>query len=130
MKKLTVQGASLGAAMLLITAGALAATPINNGLYVDKAHHVSVIVVQKKIATPSIICHGTHYYPVHGVTVKSGRFSYKGKAAVAQGHNPPRATNKKLVIRGHFVTKHRVTGTAAVASCNVSYSAKYVGKLR
>lgn len=130
MKKLTVQAGSLGAAVLLITAVALAATPINNGFYVDRAHHVSVIVVQKKVATPSIICDGTHYYPVHGVTVKSGLFSYSGKAAVAHGHHPPRATNKTLVISGDFVTQHRVTGTAAVASCNLSYTAKYVGMLR
>ena len=129
MKRLTVHVGSLGVAVLLIAAVALAATPINKGVYMDRAHHVSVIVVQKNVATPSIVCHGTHYYPVHGVNVKSGRFSYNGKAAVAHGHHPPAPTKKALVITGDFVTPHRVTGTAAVASCDVSYSAKYVGSL-
>lgn len=129
MKKLTVQAGSLAAAMLLIAAVAVAATPINKGVYTDRAHHVSVIVVQKNVATPSIVCRGTRYYPVHGVNVKSGRFSYNGKAAVAHGHHPPAATKKTLAITGDFVTSHRVTGSADVAGCNVSYSAKYVASL-
>jgi hypothetical protein len=129
VKKLSIRVGSLGAAVLLIAAAALAATPINKGVYMDRAHHVSVIVVQKNVATPSIVCHGTHYYPLHGVKVKSGRFSYNGEAAVAHGHHPPTATKKTLTITGDFVTSHRVIGTAAVASCNVSYSAKYAGSL-
>ncbi|MBV8217470.1 MAG: hypothetical protein JO325_03325 [Solirubrobacterales bacterium] len=127
MKRLTVQIGSLGATGLLISAVALAATPINNGFYLDRTHHVSVIVVQKKVATPSVVCHGTRYYPVRGVTVKLGRFSYTGTAAVAHGHHPPAATKKTLAIAGDFVTSRRVTGTAAVAGCTVSYSAKYAG---
>lgn len=127
MKKLSVQAGSLGVALFLISAVALAATPNYNGFYVDRVHHVSLIVVQKKVATPSVVCHGTRYYPVHGVTVKSGRFSYTGKAAVARGHHPPAATKKTLAITGDFVTSRQVTGTAAVAGCHVSYSAKYTG---
>ena len=130
MKKFTVLAGSLGVAVLLFAALAVAATPVNNGLYMDRAHHVSVIVVQKHVATPTIVCHGTRYYPAHGVNVKSGRFSYSGKAAVAHGHNPPAVTKKTLAIAGDFVTSHRVTGTAAVAGCKVSYSAKYVGSLQ
>ncbi len=126
-KTFSVQTGSIGVTVLLVSAVALAAAPINNGFYVDRAHHVSVIVVQKKVATPSVVCHGTRYYPVHGVTVKLGRFSYTGKAAVAHGQHPPAATKKTLIIAGDFVTSRRVTGTAAVAGCNVSYSAKYVG---
>lgn len=128
MDKLALRLGSLAAAMLLVAAVALAAAPLN-GLYVDRTHHVSVIVVQNHVGTPSVVCHGTRYYPVRGVNVKSGRFSYHGKAAVAHGHHPPAATNKTLTFTGDFVTRHLVTGTATVASCNVSYSAKYAGKL-
>jgi hypothetical protein len=126
MKQLALALGGLAVA-LLTAAVALAATPIKNGIYMDRVHHVGIILAGKNVATPSAVCHGTRYYPVHGVSVKSGRFSYSGKAAVAHGHHPPAATNKTLTFTGDFVTRHRATGTAAVAGCAVSYSAKYVG---
>ena len=128
MKKLALRVGSVSAAVLVLAAVAVAATPIKNGIYMDRVHHVGVLLAGKNVATPSIVCHGNHYYPVHGVFVKSGRFSYNGKAAKSNGpQHPPVATKKTLTITGDFVTSRRVTGTAAVAGCSVSYSAKYFG---
>jgi hypothetical protein len=128
MKKLALRVGGLLAVVLVLAAVAVAATPVKNGIYTDRVHHVGVVLAGTNVATPSIICHGNHYYPVRGVRVKSGRFSYAGVAAKANGPaHPPVPTKKKLTITGHFVTRHRVTGTAAVAGCKVSYSAKYTG---
>lgn len=116
--------------VLVLAAVAVAAAPVKNGIYTDPVHQVGVAMAGRNVATPSIICRGNHYYPVRGVLVKSGGFSYTGVAAKANRPGRPTPTKKKLTITGHFVTRHRVTGTAAVAGCKVSYSAPYTGSHR
>lgn len=100
---------------------------IAHGIYTDPVYHVGVAMTGTNVATPSIICHGNHYYFVRAAPVKSGRFSYAGVAAKANGPGLPAQTKEKLTITGHFVTTHRLTGTAAVAGSEVSYTAKYTG---
>jgi hypothetical protein len=116
------------AGALLFASGAVAATPVNNGSYLDRAHGVSVILAGRSIVTPEVACHGKHWVPARGSRLKSGgRFSYNGLADKVSGHHPPTPTNTRMSVTGHFKTAHMVTGKAAVGGCSVQYSAKYVG---
>lgn len=111
---------------LLLASVAVAAAPITNGVYTDPSHGVSLVLGGKNVVTPTVKCHGSHWYPTRGVHVSSsGAFSYSGKAAKQSGFAPPRATNLHLTINGTFVTSHRATGKAKVDGCTVTYTAKY-----
>jgi hypothetical protein len=128
MRRFIARIASILAGVLLLGSVALAATPVKNGLYNDKTHHVLVALAGTNVVTPQVICHGQHYYPSHGLFLKSGgRFSYSGKAYKANGpQHPPAPTKTNMSVSGTFKTAHLVTGKAKVGGCTVQYSAKYV----
>ena len=116
------------AGALLLASGAVAATPVNNGVYTDKAHGVSVILAGTNVVTIRVACHGKHWVPPRGLSLRSGgRFSYSGHAARENNPNPPTPTKTKMTVTGHFTTKHLVSGHATVGSCSVQYTAKHVG---
>lgn len=129
MARLAARVASILAGVVLLGSVALAATPIKNGFYVDKTHHVTIILAGTNVVTPTVTCHGKHYVPVRGLFLKSGgRFAYSGTADKEGGRaHPPSPTKLKLSVSGTFETKHLVTGKAKVAGCAVRYSAKYAG---
>jgi hypothetical protein len=127
MVRFAARGASVLAGVMLLESAALAATPIKNGLYIDKTHHVTIILAETNVVTPTVTCDGKHYVPPRGVFLKSGgRFSYSGTADKESGPRPPSPTKMKLSVSGTFKTKHLVTGKASVAGCKVNYGATYM----
>lgn len=125
MVRFAARGASVLAGVMLIGSAALAATPIK--FYIDKTHHVTIILAETNVVTPTVTCDGKHYVPPRGVFLESGgRFSYSGTADKETAPRPPSPTKMKLSVSGTFKTKHLVTGKASVAGCKVNYSAMYV----
>lgn len=113
------------ASMLIFASVALAATPIKNGIYVDKAHKMEVVLSGPNVVTAELTCHGKHYLPARGLFVKRGRFSYHGTADTAGGRtHPPTPTKLKMSLSGRFKTRRLVTGAAQVAGCSFKYNAK------
>lgn len=119
---------SITAGVVLLAAPALAATPVKNGVYIDKKRKVTIILAETNVVTPTVTCGGKHYVPPRGVFLKSGdRFSYSGIADKESGPpHPPSRTKMKLTVSGTFETKHLVAGKASVAGCKVKYNARYL----
>lgn len=111
-------------AALIFAAAAVAAVPVNNGVYDDAGSGIIIgMKGQFLIHGFDMSCHGKTWVAraligVHG----DGTFSYTGTGRLAKnGHLT--TTSTPMSLSGAFRTSQHVTGRASVAGCHASYSA-------
>jgi hypothetical protein len=108
---------------LTFVGGAMAATPVSNGVYDDPATNVIVAMEGKStIHGLDIVCHGKTWVATRLITVKGGKFSYKGPDFLAKNRHKTKTTGS-MTASGVFKTSHLVTGSLSAGGCKVHYKA-------
>jgi hypothetical protein len=111
-------------AALIFAAAAVAAIPVNNGLYDDGAHGVLISLKgQFLIHGFDMKCHGKTWVARALIGIhRDGTFSYRGTGRLAKGGHIT-STSTSMSVSGAFTSSRRVTGRASAGGCHASYSA-------
>ena len=109
---------------LTFAGGAVAATPINNGVYDDSVHGVIVALHGKNsIHAFNVVCRGKTWVATMFIPVKAGgKFSYKGPDFLAK-HGHKTKTTGSMTASGTFKTSRVITGSASAGGCKVRFRA-------
>jgi hypothetical protein len=116
----------IGTVSLGLTAVALAATPVKNGVYEDGVRGVIVGVhATNSIHAFNVRCHGKTWVAQRFIPIMSrGAFSYSGPDFVARnGHKT--STTGTMTASGRFKTRRLVVGRFSVGGCSGRYSATF-----
>jgi hypothetical protein len=115
-------------AALIFSAAAVAATPINNGVYEDGPHGIIVALKgQFLIHGFNVTCHGKTWVARMLIGVHfGGTFSYRGADLLARNGHLTKTTGS-MTASGVFKTRNLVVGRASAGGCTTSYRAVFTG---
>jgi len=109
-----------------MVAGALAATPVKNGVYEDGARGVIAgLHATNSIHALNVECHGKTWVAQRFIPVTShGAFSYSGPDFLAKNGRRTTTTGT-MTASGRFKTSRMIVGRFAAGGCSGRYTATF-----
>ncbi|HWC85313.1 MAG TPA: hypothetical protein VG388_02170 [Solirubrobacteraceae bacterium] len=111
-------------AALIFASVAVAAIPVNNGVYDDGPHHILIgLKGQVFIGGFDMTCHGKTWVARMIIGIHAdGTFSYRGADRLYRNRRPTKTTGF-MTASGVFETRNLAVGHASAGGCSTSYRA-------